>query len=153
MKLLEQFRESGVQMVFVVDEYGEILGLITLQDVLEALTGEFRSRDPEDVWAIQREDGSWLIDGLIPIQDLKDRLGLKSVPEEQKGRYNTLGGMMMWLTGSIPHTSDVVEWEGWRLEVVDLDGNRIDKVLASRLPDSAEEPNNQKTYSNSESGT
>ncbi len=135
MKLLEQFRESGVQMVFVVDEYGEILGLITLQDVLEALTGEFRSRDPEDVWAIQREDGSWLLDGLIPIQDLKDRLGLKGVPDEQKGRYNTLGGMMMWLIGSIPRTCDVVEWEGWHFEVIDLDGNRIDKVLASRLSD------------------
>jgi putative hemolysin len=133
MKLLEQFRESGVQMVFVVDEYGEILGLITLQDVLEALTGEFKSRDPEDVWAVQREDGSWLLDGLIPIQELKDRLDLKSVPEEQKGRYNTLSGMMMWLIGNLPRTSDVAEWEGWRLEVVDMDGNRIDKVLASSL--------------------
>jgi putative hemolysin len=135
MKLLEHFRESGVQMVLVVDEYGEILGLITLQDVLEALTGEFKSRDPEDVWAVQREDGSWLLDGLIPIQELKDRLDLRSVPEEQKGRYNTLSGMMMWLLGDLPRTSDVAEWEGWRLEVVDMDGNRIDKVLASSLPE------------------
>jgi putative hemolysin len=135
MKLLEQFRESGVQMVFVVDEYGEILGLITLQDVLEALAGEFKPRDPEDVWAVQREDGSWLLDGLIPIPELKDRLDLKSVPEEDKGRYHTLSGMMMWLIGSLPRTSDVAEWQGWRLEVIDLDGNRIDKVLASRLPD------------------
>lgn len=142
MKLLEQFRESGVQMVFVVDEYGEILGLITLQDVLEALTGEFKSRDPEDVWAVQRQDGSWLIDGLIPIQALKDRLGLKSVPEEHKGRYNTLSGMMMWLIGSLPRTGDVAEWEEWRLEVVDLDGNRIDKILASRLEGINNEPDN-----------
>lgn len=136
MKLLEQFRESGVQMVFVIDEYGEILGLITLQDVLEALAGEFKPRDPEDVWGVRREEGSWLLDGLIPIPELKDRLDLKSVPEEHKGRYNTLSGMMMWLIGSVPNTSDVVEWEGWRLEVVDLDGNRVDKVLASRLDDS-----------------
>lgn len=142
MKLLEQFRESGVQMVFVVDEYGEILGLITLQDVLEALTGEFKSRDPEDVWAVQRQDGSWLIDGLIPIQELKDRLGLKSVPEEHKGRYNTLSGMMMWLVGSLPRTGDVAEWEEWRLEVVDLDGNRIDKVLANRLEGINDKPDN-----------
>lgn len=133
MKLLEQFRESGVQMVFVIDEYGEILGLITLQDVLEALAGEFKPRDPEDVWGVQREDGSWLLDGLIPILELKDRLNLKSVPEEHKGRYNTLSGMMMWLIGSVPRTCDVVEWQGWKLEVVDLDGNRVDKVLASRL--------------------
>jgi putative hemolysin len=147
MKLLEQFRESGVQMVFVVDEYGEILGLITLQDVLEALTGEFKSRDPEDVWAVQREDGSWLLDGLIPIQELKDRLDLRSVPEELKGRYNTLSGMMMWLIGSLPRTSDVAEWEGWRLEVVDMDGNRIDKVLASSLQ-TRDVPENPKSASN-----
>jgi putative hemolysin len=135
MKLLEQFRESGVQMVFVVDEYGEILGLITLQDLLEALAGEFKPRDPEDVWAVQREDGSWLLDGLIPIPELKDRLDLKAVPEEEKGRYHTLSGMMMWLIGKVPRTGDITEWQGWRLEVVDLDGNRIDKVMASRLPD------------------
>jgi putative hemolysin len=145
MKLLEQFRESGGQMVFVVDEYGEILGLITLQDVLEALAGEFKPRDPEDVWAVRRKDGSWLLDGLIPIQELKDRLDLKAVPEEHKGRYNTLSGMMMWLIGNLPRTGDVTEWEQWRLEVVDLDGNRIDKVLASRLPEFQDEPDSQES--------
>jgi len=134
MKLLEQFRESGVQMVFVIDEYGEILGLITLQDVLEALAGEFTPRDPEDLWAVQREDGTWLLDGFTPIPELKDRLGLRAVPEEEKGRYHTLSGMMMWLIGNLPRTADVVEWEQWRFEVVDMDGNRIDKVLASPLP-------------------
>jgi putative hemolysin len=134
MKLLEQFRESGMQMVFVVDEYGEILGLITLQDLLEALAGEFKPRDPEDVSAVQRKDGSWLLDGLIPVPELKDTLELKTVPEEEKGLYQTLSGMMMWLIGKIPRTGDVTEWEGWRLEVVDLDGNRIDKVLATHLP-------------------
>lgn len=140
MKLLEQFRESGVQMVFVVDEYGEILGLVTLQDLLEALAGEFKPRDPEDVWAVQRQDGSWLIDGLIPIPVLKDRLDLKSVPEEEKGRYHTLSGMVMWLVGKVPRTGDITEWQGWRLEVMDLDGNRIDKVLASRLPEPTDKP-------------
>lgn len=134
MKLLEQFRESGIQMVFVIDEYGEILGLITLQDVLEALAGEFTPRDPEDVWAVQREDGTWLLDGFTPIPELKDRLGLRAVPEEEKGKYHTLSGMLMWLIGNLPRTADVVEWEQWRFEVVDMDGNRIDKVLASPLP-------------------
>ena len=147
--MLEQFRESGVQMVFVIDEYGEILGLITLQDVLESLAGEFKPRDPEDVWGVQREDGSWLLDGLIPVPELKDRLNLKSVPEEQKGRYNTLSGMMMWLIGSVPRTCDVVEWEGWRLEVVDLDGNRVDKVLASRLDGTQENSVKPESTSNS----
>lgn len=132
MKLLEQFRESGVPMVFVVDEYGEILGLVTVQDVLEALTGEFRPRDPEDIRAVQRKDGSWLLDGLLPVQELKDRLNLKNVPEEEKGHYHTLSGMLMWLIGKIPRPGDSADWQGWSLEVVDLDGNRIDKVLASR---------------------
>ncbi|MHB8808905.1 MAG: hemolysin family protein [Desulfobulbaceae bacterium] len=134
MKLLTQFRESGVQMVFVIDEYGEIQGLVTLQDVLASLAGEFKPRDPEDAWAVQRADGSWLLDGLTPVPELKDRLALKAVPEEGKGRYHTLSGMMMWLIGDVPHTGDITEWEQWRLEVVDMDGNRVDKVLASRLP-------------------
>jgi putative hemolysin len=135
MNLLQQFRESGVQMVVVVDEYGEILGLITLQDVLEALAGEFRPRDPEDVWAVMREDGSWLLDGLIPVPELKDRLGLRHVPAEDTARYNTLAGMLMWLIGKIPRTGDIAQWEQWRFEVVDIDGHRIDKVLASRIPE------------------
>jgi putative hemolysin len=133
MKLLTQFRESGVQMVFVVDEYGEIQGLVTLQDVLVSLAGEFAPRDPEDAWAVQRADGSWLLDGLTPIQELKDRLALKTVPEEDRGRYHTLSGMMMSLLREVPRTGDITEWEQWRLEVVDMDGNRVDKVLASRL--------------------
>lgn len=134
MKLLTQFRESGVQMVFVIDEYGEIQGLVTLQDVLASLAGEFKPRDPEDAWAVQRADGSWLLDGLTPVPELKDRLALKTVPEEGKGRYHTLSGMIMWLIGDVPHTGDITEWEQWRLEVVDMDGNRVDKVLAIRLP-------------------
>lgn len=138
MELLEQFRASGTQMVFVVDEYGEVQGLVTLQDVLEAVTGEFTPRNAEDAWAVQREDGSWLLDGLIPIQELKDRLDLKSAPEEDKGKYHTLSGMMMWLLGRLPHTGDVAKWEQWQLEVVDLDGKRVDKVLASLLPEPLE---------------
>lgn len=122
-------------MVFVIDEYGELQGLVTLQDVLEAVTGEFKPRNAEDAWAVQRDDGSWLLDGLIPIPELKDLLDLKETPEEGKGRYHTLSGMMMWLLGRLPRTGDIAEWQHWRLEVVDLDGKRIDKVLASELPE------------------
>ncbi|MEW6514622.1 MAG: hemolysin family protein [Pseudomonadota bacterium] len=135
MDLLEHFRASGTQMVIVVDEYGEVQGLVTLQDVLEAVTGEFKPRSQEDAWAVQRDDGSWLLDGLIPIPELKDKLELKAVPEEDKGRYHTLSGLVMWLLGRLPQTGDRGEWEGWRFEVVDLDGKRVDKVLASRLPE------------------
>jgi putative hemolysin len=135
MDLLDHFRASGTQMVIVVDEYGEVQGLVTLQDVLEAVTGEFKPHSQEDAWAVQREDGSWLLDGLIPIPELKDKLELKAVPEEDKGRYHTLSGLVMWLLGRLPQTGDRTEWEHWRFEVVDLDGKRVDKVLASRQPE------------------
>jgi putative hemolysin len=134
MELLEHFRASSAQLVFVVDEYGEVQGMITVRDVLEAITGEFATPTDEDAWAVQREDGSWLFDGLIPVPELKDRLALKELPEEDRGRYNTLAGMIMLLLGRLPRTTDSVEWDHWRFEVVDLDGKRVDKVLASRLP-------------------
>ena len=133
MELLDHFRTSGTQMVFVVDEYGEIQGLVTLQDMLEAVTGEFVPRNLEDSWAVQRHDGSWLLDGLIPVPELKDTLELKSIPEEDKGLYHTLSGLVMWLLGRMPRTGDVMTWENWSLEIVDLDGQRIDKVLASKI--------------------
>ncbi|MBC7994422.1 MAG: HlyC/CorC family transporter [Rhizobacter sp.] len=133
MELLDQFRASSAQLVFVVDEYGEVQGVITVRDVLEAITGEFTTPAADDAWAIQRADGSWLFDGLIPVPELKDRLSLKELPEEDRGRYNTLAGMVMLLLGRLPQTTDSVEWEGWRFEVVDLDGKRVDKVLATAL--------------------
>ena len=133
MELLEQFRASNAQIVFVVDEYGEVQGMITVRDVLEAITGEFSTRTDADSWAVRRPDGSWLFDGLIPTPELKDRLDLKELPEEDRGRYNTLAGMVMLLLGRLPETADAVEWEGWRFEVVDLDGKRVDKVVATAL--------------------
>jgi putative hemolysin len=133
MELLEHFRASDAPLVFVVDEYGEVQGVISVRDVLEAIAGEFNAPNDADAWAVQREDGSWLIDGLIPVPELKDRLGLKELPEEDRGRYNTLAGMVMLLLGRLPRTTDVVEWDVWKFEVVDLDGKRVDKVLASRL--------------------
>jgi putative hemolysin len=143
MELLDNFRQSDVQMAFVIDEYGEVQGIVTLRDLIEAITGEFSPRDPETSWAMQREDGTWLLDGHIPVPELKDRLGLNGVPDEERGRYHTLSGMMMLLTGRLPTVTDMVIWEGWRLEIVDMDGRSIDKVLATRLhldvPDRAEE--------------
>lgn len=143
MELLDNFRQSDVQMAFVIDEYGEVQGITTLQDLIEAITGEFQPRDPETAWAVQREDGSWLLDGHIPVPELKDRLMLDEVPEEERGRYHTLSGMMMLLSGRLPKVADVVDWEGWRFEIVDMDGKTIDKVLASRLAEPADDPEAQ----------
>jgi putative hemolysin len=136
LELLKNFRETGTQMAFVIDEYGEVLGMVTLRDVMEAITGEFTPRNVEESWAIKRDDGSWLLDGLIPIPELKDRLSLRNVPEEEKGGYHTLSGMMMLLLGKLPQTTDKADWDGWRFEVVDIDGKRVDKVMASPLEES-----------------
>ena len=138
MELLENFRENDTPVALVVDEYGTVQGLVSPRDVLEAIAGQFKPEQSEEAWAIQREDGSWLLDGMIPVPELKDELDLKEVPQEAQHRYNTLAGMIMWMSGRLPKTGDVMDWEGWRFEVVDLDGRRIDKVLVTRLPDSDE---------------
>jgi putative hemolysin len=142
MELLDHFRASSAEFVFVVDEYGEVQGMIAVRDVLEAITGEFTTPAAEDNWAVQRADGSWLFDGLIPVPELKDRLGLKELPDEDRGLYNTLAGMVMLLLGRLPSTADTVDWDGWRFEVVDLDGKRVDKVLASAIPNDSREGGN-----------
>ena len=138
MELLEQFRVSSAELVFVVDEYGEVQGVITVRDVLEAITGEFTVAADDNAWAVARDDGSWLLDGLIPVPELKDRLNLKELPEEDRGRYNTLAGMIMLLLGRLPRAADHVDWGGWRFEVVDMDGKRVDKVLVAPIANPGE---------------
>ena len=133
MELLDHFRATSAELVFVVDEYGAVQGVITVRDVLEAITGEFSTPSADDAWAVRRADGSWLMDGLIPVPEMKDRLEIRDLPEEDRGRYNTLAGMVMLLLGRLPKETDVVEWDVWRFEVVDLDGKRVDKVLVSRM--------------------
>lgn len=133
LQLLERFRESGVHMVFVVNEYGEIVGMVTLHDVLEALTGEFVEEDPREQWALRREDGSWLFDGLIPLHELQERLGLRTLPDQGRMRYNTLAGLMLLQLDKVPAVGDSITWEDWHLEVIDVDGKRLDKVLATPL--------------------
>ena len=132
MELLEQFRARSGRMVFVVDEYGVVQGLMTPRDLLEAITGELQPGAAADAWAVEREDGSWLLDGLMPMAELKSRLDIRELPDEEKGRYNTLAGLLMSVSGKLPETGARISCEGWIFEVVDLDGKRIDKVLAAR---------------------
>ncbi len=134
MELLKHFRSTDCPISLVVDEYGEVQGLVTPRDVLEAIAGEFMTEELDDRFSVRREDGSWLLDGLLPIPELKDILDIKHVPEEDPGRYQTLAGMLMLLMGRLPCEGDAVEWSGWRFEVVDMDGRRIDKVIAAVVP-------------------
>ena len=134
MELLEQLRARSARMVFVVDEYGVVQGLMTPQDLMEAITGELQPGQQADAWATLRPDGSWLLDGLMPVGELKARLELDAdLPDEQRGRYNTVAGLLMAVSGHLPATGERIECAGWMFEVVDLDGRRIDKVLATRV--------------------
>jgi len=130
MELLEQFRIQAARIVFVVDEYGVVQGLITPHDLLEAITGELQPAEHTEPWATRREDGSWVLDGLMPVSELKARLDIRELPEEDKGRYNTLAGLLMSLSGHLPRPGERIDCGDWEFEVVDLDGRRIDKVLA-----------------------
>ncbi len=137
-ELVENFRNSHTPAALVVDEYGEVQGLVTLKDVLEAIVGEFPTPQAEESSALQREDGSWLLDGVIALPELQDTLDLHDLPAGDSDSYHTLSGMIMLLLGRIPRTADTVEWGEWKFEVVDMDGKRIDKVLATRIPMPAE---------------
>ena len=129
MELLDYFRHSDTQMVFVVGEYGDVKGLVTLHDLMEALTGEFYCEEPDNLFVVEREDGSLLLDGLLPIVELKDVLQIEELPDES--HYHTLNGLIMQIVGRVPATGDKVAVSTWELEIVDMDGRRVDKVIAT----------------------
>lgn len=140
MELLERFRSQSSRILMVVDEYGVVQGMLTPLDLLEAITGELKPEAQVDAWAVQRADGSWLLDGAMPVAELKARLDIRLLPLEDKGRYNTLAGLLLAVSGRLVQTGEQVNCAGWCFEVVDLDGRRIDKVMAWPLPSPASDP-------------
>ena len=130
---LERFKETRAEIAFAVDEYGGLQGLVTLRDILEAIVGdipeEYEIEDPD---IVRREDGSYLLDGMVPIDEFKDLFNLGELPGEEQNYYQTLGGFVMTFLGKIPTSGDHFEWEGLRVEVVDMDEKRVDKVLVSQ---------------------
>jgi len=141
--LLESFRKARQQCALIVDEYGELQGMVTLTDVLAAIVGDVPSSDiteAEDI--VVRDDNSWLIDGSVTIERLKSAIDVQEdFPGEDENAYNTLGGLVMYVLGRIPAVPDAFEVAGFRFEVVDMDKNRVDKVLLSRLLDSRDAGN------------
>jgi putative hemolysin len=137
LKLLEILREEQQSLALVVDEYGDITGLITVTDVMGAIIGRVLSNDGGEREApiVQRADGSWLIDGSLPTEDLRDLVGDGRLPDEDEHDFHTAAGMVIAHFGRIPHAGESFEWSTWRIEVVDLDGPRIDKLLLQRRPD------------------
>jgi putative hemolysin len=134
LRVLELFKREGTHFALVTDEYGGIQGLVTDRDILEAIVGELPSRDePREPEVTVREDGSWLVDGLLDVDKLKEILEMDALPDEEAGRYHTVSGFMMTQLGGIPATGEHFEWEGFRFEVMDMDSRRVDKVLITKV--------------------
>ena len=132
LDVLERFKSDRSQIAIVIDEYGELQGLMTFNDMLEEIVGDVpEPGDPPDPEAITRPDGSWLIDGLFPIDDFKELFKIKELPDESENYYQTLGGFMMTFLSRIPEAGDRFEWEQFTFEVVDMDWRRVDKVLVT----------------------
>lgn len=150
LSVLEQFKQSGDRVAMVTDEYGGVEGLVTLTDLLEAIVGDLPSNDRQgDPDAMQREDGSWLIDGMVSSDRLKEIIEVEELPYEKDHNYHTLGGLMMTYLRHIPMVGEHFTWDRIRFEVVDMDGNRVDKVLVNispleSLPDNEQKQNPKK---------
>ncbi|HET6396260.1 MAG TPA: hemolysin family protein [Pseudoxanthomonas sp.] len=136
MKLLEIFREEQQSMALVVDEYGDIQGLVTVSDLMGAIVGRLQAVEnaDEDALVVARDDGSLLVGGTLPAEDLRELMDGAALPDAGDADYHTLAGMCIAHFGRIPHVGEHFDWAGWRIEVVDLDGARIDKLLLRRLP-------------------
>lgn len=133
LTLLEKFKETKNHIAIVIDEYGGIQGLVTVTDIASQVLGEFPASDaPEEPAAIKREDGSWLIDGLIPVDNFKEIFNIESLEGEEEEGFQTISGFIMMMLEKIPRSGDKFESDGITYEVVDMDGNRIDKVLVKK---------------------
>ncbi len=141
VQLLESFRGSHKHVALVMDEYGAVEGLVTVTDLLTAIVGDLPADASEAIGAfVSRADGSWLVDGSAPMEDVTTHFGMDALPEDEAGAYHTIGGFVMARLGRVPKAADVFEWGGMRFEVMDMDGRRIDKVLVMRKQTAQQRP-------------
>jgi len=134
LKVLEKFKQTGIHLAIVLDEYGSVQGIVTLVDLLEGLVGDIPHIDElSEPQIVKRQDGSWLVDGALPVDDLREMIDLEWLPEEEDYQYITLGGFVMTHLEKIPTAGDYFEWGGYRFEVVDMDGRRVDKIMVTPM--------------------
>ena len=133
MEMLEQLRAKSGRLLLVVDEYGVVQGMMTPRDLLEAITGELKPDTDMDAWATPAANGAWILEGLMPVNEMKARLGIKELPHEAKGRYNTVAGLLLAEAGDLPRAGDKIQAADWEFEGLSLQGRRIDKVMARPL--------------------
>ena len=138
--LLRTFRQHKATFALVVSEFGVTEGIVTLSDLMQSLVGDLMplADDPEEALAVRRQDGSWLLDGLLALDEMKDKLDIRHLPQEQLGNFHTVGGFVLASLGHIPRKAERFTWADWEFEVVDVDRNRVDQVLASRAQAQAE---------------
>ena len=130
LKVLERFKQTGIHLAIVLDEYGSVQGIVALTDLLEGLVGDIpHIEELTEPQIMRRDDGSWLVDGTLPVDDFKEAIHLERLPGEENGLYQTVGGFVMMHLEKIPSTGDHFEWGGYRFEVVDMDEHRVDKLL------------------------
>lgn len=141
LKILELFKQSGTHIAIVVDEYGVIQGLVTLNDIMGEIVGDIPLvNQTDEPQAVQREDGSWLVDGMLSVEEFFELFGIEELPKEQKGTYHTVGGFVVTHLGRIPIAADRFEWQNLAIEVMDMDGNRVDKILVVFRSSKLDEP-------------
>lgn len=140
-QLMTQFRKTRTHIALIVDEYGELEGLVTINDVLEAIVGDLppqELREEEEI--VRRDDGSWLVDGMLGLDRFKDHFDIDGwMPGEDSGNVNTLGGFIMYQLGRVPVVADHLVWRDWRLEVMDMDKTRVDKILVKAVTEEEQE--------------
>jgi putative hemolysin len=133
LEVLEVFKSSATHLALIVNEYGSIEGLVTTNDILEAIVGDIAPANPQfESSATQRENGSWLLDGALPIDEFKEIFDVRLLPSEGRADYQTLAGFILFHLGRVPQAADHFQWNGLCFEIMDTDGKRIDKVLVSR---------------------
>ena len=142
IELLRIFREQNADFAFVVNEFGVTEGIVTLSDLFETVAGDMMpgAMNPDQALAVQRDDGSWLLDGLLPMDEMREKLGIADLPDEAQGRYHTVGGFVVTSLGRIPKRTEKFTANDWEFEVVNMDRNRVDEVLASRQPALTQQP-------------
>jgi putative hemolysin len=135
IELLRIFRQHNMDFAFVVNEFGATEGIVTLSDLFETVAGDMMpgAMNPDQALAVQREDGSWLLDGLLPMDEMMEKLGVSDLADDAQGRYHTVGGFVVTSMGRIPKRAEKFTAGDWEFEVVDMDRNRVDEVLASRV--------------------
>ena len=132
--MLEKFKQTGIHLAIVLDEYASVQGIVALVDLLEGLVGDIPHIDDlAERQIVKRQDGSWLIDGALPVDDFRETIDQEGLPEEEEDQYMTLGGFVMTHLEKIPIAGDYFEWNGYRFEVVDMDERRVDKILVTPL--------------------